>query len=77
MTRTLADLARGGAGTLGELGLPAGESDRLMALGFIPGARVTLARTAPGGDPMVFRVDGAEVALRRSMARLLSLQPEP
>jgi Fe2+ transport system protein FeoA len=40
-----------------------------MEMGFIPGHRVSAARSAPGGDPRVFRVDGAEIALRRETAR--------
>jgi Fe2+ transport system protein FeoA len=48
-----------------------------MELGFLPGARVRAVRAAPGGDPRVFHVDGAEVALRRETARLLILQAAP
>lgn len=51
------------------LDLPEELAMRLMELGFIPGQRVTAALSAPGGDPRVFRVDGAEVALRRETAR--------
>ncbi len=61
----LADLARGEQGTLVRLDLPEEEARRLMELGFIPGSPVTVGRSAPGGDPRVFRVDGSEVALRR------------
>ena len=45
-----------------------------MELGFLPGIRVRAARPAPGGDPMIFRVDGSEVALRRGTARCLILR---
>jgi ferrous iron transport protein A len=75
VTFALADLRPGEHGVLAGLDLPAEDADRLMALGFIPGVRVTLARTAPGGDPLVFRVDGTEVALRRETARHMTLQP--
>jgi ferrous iron transport protein A len=77
VTATLADLLPGEDGVLAGLDLPAEDADRLMALGFIPGVRVTVARTAPGGDPVVFRVDGAEVALRRETARRMPLHPRP
>lgn len=77
MIRTLADLPTGGHGTLAGLDLPDHDAARLMALGFIPGVRVSRARSAPGGDPMVFRVDGAAVALRRETARHMSLRAEP
>jgi len=46
-----------------------------MELGFLPGSRITAARSAPGGDPLVFRVDGSEVALRRETAVFLKLRP--
>jgi Fe2+ transport system protein FeoA len=74
VTRTLADLRAGNQGILADLDLPADDADRLMALGFVPGVRVVMARTAPGGDPVVFQVDGAEVALRRDTARRLILR---
>jgi Fe2+ transport system protein FeoA len=45
-----------------------------MELGFIPGHAVAAARSAPGGDPRVFRVDGAEIALRRETARHILLR---
>ncbi len=48
-----------------------------MELGFLPGARVRAVCAAPGGDPRVFRVDGAEVALRHETARLLMLRASP
>jgi Fe2+ transport system protein FeoA len=72
---TLADLRRGEEGTLEALDLPAGDARRLMELGFIPGTRVAAGRAAPGGDPRVFRVDGSEIALRRTTARRIRLRP--
>lgn len=64
----LADLARGEQGVLERLDLPEEEANRLMELGFVPGSRVTVGLSAPGGDPRVFQVDGSEVALRRETA---------
>ena len=61
----LADLVRGEQGILVRLDLPEDEARRLMELGFIPGSPVIAGRSAPGGDPRVFQVDGSEVALRR------------
>ena len=75
VTLTLADLRPGESGIVAGLDLPLEDADRLMALGFIPGVRVSVARAAPGGDPVVFRVDGTEVALRRETARRLTLHP--
>ena len=66
--RRLADLREGEAGILDRIDLPADFATRLMELGFLPGMSVTVARSAPGGDPRVFRVDGSEVALRKETA---------
>jgi ferrous iron transport protein A len=45
-----------------------------MELGFLPGHTVVPARSAPGGEPRVYRVDGSEVALRRETASRLFLR---
>ena len=71
--RTLSDLRRGEEGTLDRLEVAAEVAQRLMELGFLPGVNVSAGRPAPGGDPMIFRVDGSEVALRRATARCLIL----
>ncbi|HEY7685605.1 MAG TPA: FeoA family protein [Gemmatimonadales bacterium] len=75
MALTLADLPCGQSAVLAEFDLSPDDAGRLMELGFLPGARVRAVRAAPGGDPRVFRVDGAEVALRRETARLVMLRP--
>ena len=51
------------------LELSGSASIRLQELGFVPGSRIAAARSAPGGDPRVYRVDGTEIALRRETAR--------
>lgn len=73
-TATLADLREGDQAILEALHLPEDTSRRLMELGFVPGHRVSAAKSAPGGDPRVFRVDGSEVALRRETALHLSIR---
>lgn len=72
--RTLSDLRRDQEGVLDRLEVAADVGQRLMELGFLPGVRVSAGRSAPGGDPMIFRVDGSEVALRRATARRLVLR---
>lgn len=72
--RRLADLAEGETAEVARLDLPQEMSHRLMELGFLPGMRVTAARCAPGGDPRVFQLDGAEVALRRDTAARVFLK---
>lgn len=75
--RSLADLREGEQGVVEHLDLPEDIARRLMELGFLPGSAVIAARSAPGGDPRVFRVDGSEIALRRETAACLRLRSEP
>ena len=44
-----------------------------MHFGFIPETRVLALRRAPAGDPTVYCVDGAEIALRRETAKFISV----
>src|ERR1017187_3663743 len=76
MQRSLVDLRRGDAAILDGIDLPGEEARRLMELGFLPGMRITAGRSAPGGDPQVFQVDGSEIALRRETARRLKVRRE-
>ncbi len=71
---SLYDLRRGEAGVVDRIDLPTADSRRLMEMGFLPGARVIAGLSAPGGDPKVFQVDGAEVALRGETARRLKVR---
>jgi len=72
--RTLAELKEGESGIIDRLELPEDVARRLMELGFLPGHTVVPARSAPGGEPRVYRVDGSEVALRRETASRLILR---
>jgi ferrous iron transport protein A len=72
--RTLAELKEGESGIIDRLELPEDVARRLMELGFLPGHTVIPARSAPGGEPRVYRVDGSEVALRRETASRLILR---
>jgi len=76
MPASLVDLRRGDAAILDGIDLPGDDARRLMELGFLPGARVTAGRSAPGGDPQVFQVDGSEIALRKETARRLKIRRE-
>jgi ferrous iron transport protein A len=71
---SLDDLVPGASGILARIDLPEADATRLMEIGFLPGARIVAARSAPGGDPRVFRVDGTEFALRRDTARHLLVE---
>lgn len=50
---------------------------RLHDLGFVPGATVEVRRRAPMGDPVVYRVAGYDIALRRAQARCIRVVPTP
>ena len=47
---------------------PEQDCARLLDLGFTPGEEVTVTHEAPLGDPLVVRVRGALLALRRREA---------
>jgi ferrous iron transport protein A len=70
---SLGDLRQGDSAVLCSIDLPSEDARRLMELGFLPGARIVAGRSAPGGDPQVFRVDGSEIALRRETARRMKV----
>jgi Fe2+ transport system protein FeoA len=74
LSATLVDLRRGDVGILDTIDLPTDDARRLMELGFLPGTPVTAGRSAPGGDPRVFQVDGSEIALRSETARRLTIR---
>jgi len=71
---SLMDLRQGDAAILDGIDLPTEDARRLMELGFLPGTQITAGRSAPGGDPQVFQVDGSEIALRRETARRLKVR---
>lgn len=72
--RTLAELEEGEEAVIEAIEAPPDVTRRLMELGFVPGSTVTAARSAPGGDPRVFRVDGSEIALRLETAAHVRLR---
>jgi ferrous iron transport protein A len=76
LANTLSDLAVGESGILADFhDVPVNIAEHLMNLGFIPGLEVLVARSGPGGNPRVYRVDGTEVALRRDLSRCISVRP--
>ena len=46
---------------------------RLMEMGIVPGAPVSVVRSAPLGDPIEIRVRGYHLALRRTEARTITV----
>jgi len=72
--RTLAELKPSQSAVLAGFTLPAETASRLMEVGFLPGLTVTARVTAPGGDPLIFDVDGTLLAVRRETARHVTLE---
>lgn len=68
-TRTLDALAAGEISTILGFDDDDAVARRLFDLGFTPGERVVRLRRAPLGDPLMFRVGGIEIVLRRAQAR--------
>lgn len=52
---------------------------RLMEMGLVPGAPVTVVKAAPFGDPIQVRVRGYHLALRRAEASsiIVDARPDP
>ncbi len=71
---SLADLQPGGAAVIEALHLAEIDAHRLMILGFIPGTTVGCSGRSPLGDPVIYRIDGSEVALRRETARHIAIR---
>jgi Fe2+ transport system protein FeoA len=64
----------GEGAVLGHFDLPEDMATRLMQMGMIPGVEVLAAHAAPAGDPVVYRVDGTEIALRKETTSRISIQ---
>lgn len=73
---TLADLKAGQGGVVQDIcgDIEPATARRMVDLGFGPGAQVQVVRRAPLADPVVFRVAGYEVALRRAQARCILVE---
>lgn len=75
---TLADLKLGQpAQILGFQNAEHPSAQRLMQLGMIKGELIELLRSAPGGDPMEYRVMGYNLSLRRAEAAEILVTNQP
>ena len=70
----LSDLKVGETGVLVALELPESVQNHLMHMGFVPNALVKALRRAPAGDPVVYGVDGMEIALRHETADAIRMK---
>ena len=48
---------------------------RLLDLGLVPGTEITPELTSAAGDPVAYRIRGALIALRRSQAEWIRIEP--
>ncbi len=73
---SLAELAVGCTAEIVELAshAPAELLARLRHLGFRPGTRITKLRTAPLGDPALYRLLGYDTCLRRRESTYVEVQ---
>lgn len=70
---TLDELTAGQAGTITEIGGEGPFVQRLMALGLLEGADISLTRKAIGGDPIEIEIMGYQLSLRRAEARKIKV----
>jgi len=70
----LSDAKIGSTGVVEHIDLSEDVCHYLAHLGFLPGTKVEILRSAPAGDPRVYRIDGVEVGLRRETAQHIYLK---
>ena len=72
-TQTLDTLVPGMSGCVHSLSGEPEITHSLMEIGLHPGARVRLVRRAPMGSPLEVAVGGSRFAIRKDLARMISL----
>ena len=70
----LSELRYGQTGQIRDISGTDALSIRLMDLGFLPPAQVVRIFSAPGGDPIVVRLRGYTLSLRREEAERVEVQ---
>lgn len=73
---SLAELPLAASGIVAEIAPECNgmQRNRLLDLGFVPGAAVTAELRSPSGDPTAYRIKNALVALRREQAVMIRLE---
>lgn len=71
----LSEMEPGEIAVIEDVRLPDAEQQLLMRFGFFVGAEVKCCRRAPLGDPIVYGVDGTEIALRAETASQIFSSP--
>ena len=71
---TLDELDPGTACTMADLTVGGALGQRLMDLGFYPGAEIEIVRNAPLVDPVEIHLDGYLVSIRHDEARHIEVE---
>lgn len=72
----MCDLSPGETGVVQETLWQEEHADLLASYGFFPGSPVTRVGSAPQGDPLIFRLEGRLVAVRRETAAVIMVTRE-
>lgn len=73
---TLRDLKPGESGTITAVGGKGALRRRLLEMGLTPGAKLTVQKTAPLGDPIEIRVRGYHLTLRKDDAGEIEIEKD-
>ncbi|MFK7991470.1 MAG: ferrous iron transport protein A [Sandaracinaceae bacterium] len=71
---TLADVPVGAEATIVRVRCERPVARRLMEMGLLPGTSVAVVRVAPLGDPVVLRVRGYSLSIRRKEAASIAVE---
>lgn len=74
MQKSLKDFIIGQSGVIVNVGGDGKIRRRLFDMGVTPGAKVTLVKKAPLGDPMEVTMRGYELTLRKAEAEVVTLE---
>ena len=77
MTRALNELKPGHEGWVVKVSGDDGTSRRMLTLGLTPGTLIRVERVAPMGDPIVIRVRGYSLLVRKSEANQIVVRMDP
>jgi ferrous iron transporter FeoB len=72
---TLKELQPGQSGTIEKVGGTGALRQHFLDMGVIPGAKITVVKFAPMGDPVELRIHGYELTLRLADADQIDVQP--
>ncbi len=74
---SIADLSPGQGGRITQVESEGAVRQRLLDMGLLPDAEIEIARVAPAGDPVWIKLQGYELALRRSEAAAVFVDISP